>query len=254
MRKAIFLTILILLFVTSAFATTSTAGTTLSLSAYKEVELPDMSYTITISDYSNASISGVTSVYDISNKMASSRTLTKAFYITIKSNLKANIPVVIEFTPLINQKDNLDKVPITYSFTTSTTRVTGSETIRVNNSNVVVNSGGTKYHYRYTPSLTLTDGATSVAVGESGASTTMTQAAGTIERVTVNKWGMENGRWGSATIPQSDSGTLPGLGTASSQVMSSTGYFALTIAEDDYTNMASNIDYISTVKLTITAL
>ena len=109
MRKAALLIVTAIILASCLFADSTTDSATLNVSAYKETPIPSMNYTISIQDFNSSAISGVTTVIDISNKMKTSRTLANAFTITIKSNLKTPIPVVIEFSPLINQEDAADQ-------------------------------------------------------------------------------------------------------------------------------------------------
>ncbi len=244
MRKATLLIVTAIIFASCLFADDTTDSATLNVSAYKETPIPSMNYTISIQDFNSSAISGVTTVIDISNKMKTSRTLTNAFTITIKSNLKTPIPVVIEFSPLINQEDAAAApIPVTYTMTKGTlTEVVGDTRIKVNNN---------RYYYGYTPAIDLTGNATTVEVSENEVTTTLTHSIGTVRRSSYN--GTNFNRYASTTtMPSQNSNVLPGF--TNSQVLTSTAKFNLSIDENDYNNMAANMDYAATVKLTITSL
>ncbi len=256
MRRMALLLITTLIFASCLFADVTTDSATLNVSAYKETPIPSMAYTITIKDFNNSNLTGVTSVLDISNKMKTSRTLENAFTITITSNLKTPIPVVIEFSPLINQEDaTADLIPVTYTMTKDTlSQVIGTKRIRVNNSNNVVTNGGTRYYYAYTPAIALTGNATSVVADVDGASTTLTHSIGTIKRTTSNTTTNFNNNATTVNTVPNDSSTSVLPGFASGQVLTSSAKFNLALDEDDYNDMAANMDYYATVKLTITPL
>ncbi len=249
MRKTALLIITALILASCLFADVTTDSATLNVAAYKETPIPAMNYTITIKDFNNANLTGVTSVLDISNNIKTSRTLNGAFEITIKSNLKIAIPIVIEFTPLINQEDTAaTPIPVTYTMTKGAlTEIQGSSQVRVNNDTVVTN-GGKYYYYAYTPAIALTNNATTVNVDESGAITTLTHSVGSVRRKRTTIGSSFTG----SSVPSTSANVLPGLGN--NQVLTSSATFNLVVSDNDYNNMPANVDHVATVKLTITPL
>lgn len=239
MKKAAALLVTAIIFASCLFADVTTDSATLNVSAYKETAIPSMSYTITIKDFNSSNLTGVTTVLDISNKMKTSRTLEEAFTITINSNLKASIPIVIEFSPLINQEDAAaDPIPVTYTMTKGTlTEVQARNPVTVNRKS---------YYYYYTPAIGLTNNATTVDVNGTSTSTTLTHSVGSIRRWRNNSY--EN----NVPMPSTTGSTLPGF--TNGQVLTSSAVFNLVIDEVEYNNMPANVDHVATVKLTITPL
>ena len=245
--RRIFAVFILISMMAILFADTTTETTSFEMSAYLDAELPDLDYTITVSNYETSSITGFTNEYDISDTLTSSSlSIASALVITIESNLVSEIPVEITFSPFVNQKDSTDLVSIKYTYTTgSFSTVQGSNKI---------NNGKNSYYYKYTPGLTLVDSSdttissgSTFTTGTSGETVTLTHYIATIQ---YKKSGF-GGSWTTTTMPSGYT-TLPGF--ADGQVLTTTAYFALSLESDAYDNLAANIDYAATIVLTITSV
>ncbi len=255
--RRIFAVFILISMMAILFADTTTETTSFEMSAYLDAELPDLDYTITVSNYETSSITGFTNEYDISDTLTSSSlSIASALVITIESNLVSEIPVEITFSPFVNQKDSTDLVSIKYTYTTgSFSTVQGSNK---------VNSGNSSYSYRYTPGLTLVDSSdttissgSTFTTGTSGETVTLTHYIATIQYKKSGgggkggQGGSGSTSWTTTTMPSGYT-TLPGF--ADGQVLTTTAYFALSLESDAYDNLAANIDYAATIVLTITSV
>ncbi len=246
MKRTFIILLFTMLMLFCIFPATKTENTSFRVSAYKDAKLPDMNYTITISNYESSSITGFLNEYDVSNKLTSRNlSFNQALVVTIKSNLSESIPVNISFSPFVNSKDSSKIVPVTYTFTKGSMQ-------RVE-ANDYYNYGYSNYRkYRFTPDMTLTNSSGS-AVSSITASSANTTATLTHSISTIQYKSYGNNQWTTTTtMPNTQSGTLPGFGT--NQVLTSTGNFALSISNTDYASMAANIDYVATITLTISIL
>lgn len=245
MRKALFTLAVLLTGLMTLAAVTATSS--MRVSAYKNPEMPNLTYQITVKDRNSSEIAGITSLYDISDEIKTNRTLSNAFKITIQSNLKADINVGLEFTPFINQKDTAQKMTVTYNMTAHTPKASGSSTYD-------------NYQYRVTPSLKLYNAdnspISSIAVSSLGTAANLVMHIGdrnSVERRRYrNSW--YGGSWGSYhfyiyPFPNTDQLTIPSF--TDGDKVTATAFFNLSISNSDYNLMQANTDYLATVRLTI---
>ncbi len=246
MKRTFTIMLYTVLILAALFAETKTGNSSFRVSAYKNSELPKLDYKITISNYASSSITGFTNEYDVSSKLTSNNlSFQKALVVTIQSNMKLDIPVLISFSPFISQKDSSKTVPVKYTFTKDTPQaVEAQEWIWCN---------GSREYFRYTPELTLTDSSgstvTSISTGSSGATATLTHS---VPKAEIKRTGLFSYWDDYGGMPNAPGDTLPGF--RGEQALTSTGYFKLSIDSDDYNNMAANVDYEATISLTITTV
>lgn len=260
MKKTLFIAILLLSLIVTAYADTATANSSMVVSAYKNPVIPELDYSITVSYQGNEEISGITKIFDVSDKIAKSKLVGNAFQIVISSNLKASIPVELVFTPFINQNDVQDTIPITYSFTNSVPNsYTQGENIvdgtQYSYTSRLRTYKSTAYYYRYKPALSLVNESgttiTSLTVEESGTKAYLTHSIASpygYRKVYGNDTAWKT----TTTMPTTTSSILPGFATG--QTLTTTSYFKLSITNEDYENMIPNVDYIATVSLYITVV
>ncbi len=252
MKRTFILLLLALLIVASAFGDSTRENTSFRVSAYKDAELPNLDYKITISNYESSSITGFTNEYDVSSKLTSSSlSFSNALVVKIVSNLKLDIPVQITFSPFVNQKNSSNTVPITYTFTKGSLEAVEADAwVSLRN----YSGYNDYYYYRYTPGLILTDSSgtsvSSISTGSSGTTATLTHTIAKVERKDSYNY---YGSWETVdSLPAQNGNTLPGF--RNQQALTSTGYFALSISSTDYADMAANIDYEATISLLITSI
>lgn len=143
MRRHLFMLLLLLVLVLPVFCDEGdvpSSNATLAFSAYKNPPLPDLSYVITISNYSNSNILGTTNEYKINNYNS---TVSNALIVKINTNLSKNINVDIWFYPFVNEYDSYDIYPVTY--TTSASSMSSNQVLCEYNS----------INYRYSGTWTL---------------------------------------------------------------------------------------------------
>lgn len=250
MRKAFTTLALSLLLLLCCFA--ESASSSMEVSAFKEAPLPDIAYTITIKDHTQnqtgTAISGIASIFDVSSKISSNRTIDKAFSIYVSSNLKNSISIGVKFTPLVNQDDKSITVPVTYKFSTSGLS-------QVKGSTYYQKTGRNYYFARYTPSLKIGGSTTGTySIDQNTSYTLVFNPAETIQTGTATQNNSNNVRtWSNATAMPSTSGnTLPGF--TGTNAVSGTANFGLSITESDYEALRANTDYVTTVTITISTV
>ena len=260
MRRILLVFIILILSILPLVADATSATTSMRVSAYKEDPMPDLEYSIKV--YYQAvenEITGITQIFDITEKINKETTymsVGSAFRIDISSTYKNPINVEMYFTPFVNQRDTSKTVPVSYTRTGGFSSVAGSTN--------VYSSEDRKYmYYRYTPGLVFTDSnnntiatlnsnntSATINVTEVGTTVTMTQNIAKIEK----RKNRSSGTWSETTVMPSTTGqTIPGFGTT--QSLSTVSYFTLQISDDDYNNiLEANVDYIATVRLTVSTL
>lgn len=248
MRRLFIIAVLSCLALLSLFADSSSS--VLDVSAYKVLPLPDLKYTITITNYTEnqigKAVSGIASIFDVSSSISSNRTIAKAFSISVSSNLKSNITITLKFTPFVNQSDKNITMPLTYNFSVSgDNKVTGNTSYTARR----------PYSFaRYKPSFTISGKASGAFyIAQSSDYELVFNPAATIETGTTNRnnsGAVSN--WNPSTLPSTTDIYLPGLGDG--QAVSASADFGLSIAERDYEAMRANTDYVTTVTITIKTL
>lgn len=256
MRRILLVFIILILSVLPLVADATSATTSMRVSAYKEDPMPNLEYSIKVYYQNKANeITGIAQVYDITEKINKETTymsVGSAFRIDISSTYKNPINVEMYFTPFVNQRDTSKMVPITYTLSgnVGTQTVGGSTNVTVSNQT---------YRYRYTAGRNWKDSEgneiTSLLVTESGTTATLTQYVAKVESRYLRTYGWTSSwtSWTESTMPTVGGEVLPGLG--SNQSISTISYFNLQISDDDYNNiLEANVDYIATVRLTVSTL
>lgn len=257
MRRTILLAIMVAITLPLLFS--ASADTSLGMTGYrfKEVELPQLRYTVTVKAWTQAEITGQAQILNITNAFQN-QTLRGVFSINIKSNRKTDIPVEIEFYPFIKEADQSKKAGIKYNFYTDPfVTVTGQSYGNRTGSRWSY----TYYFYRFTPSLKLTsDGieineTTALTVGASGATATMVHSVAKAEQATSQSTSVPTNAssWSVLSNTSSIADVLP-FGTNSQQVLETTGYFVISMDSSTYNAMDANVDYYATVRLTFTSI
>lgn len=256
MRRTILLAIMVAITLPLLFS--ASADTSLEMTGYrfKAVELPQLNYSVTVSSWTQAEITGLMQVHDISDSF-DDLSFENVFSINIKSNRRADIEVGIAFYPFTHKTDSSKKAPIRYNFLTDPfVTVTGQSYGNRTRSGW----NYTYYFYRFTPSMKLTsngteiNGTTALEVGDSGASATLVHSVAKIEQATSSSYRtVPTTGWEEIQDNSYTNITLP-FGSGSTQVLETTGYFTVSMDSDTYAAMDANVDYYATVRLTFTSI
>lgn len=246
MKKVFLILSLLTLVLLCAFATT--ASDVFDVLAYKE-EAPEASasgtiLSVSVKSFDYSFVNATDSVIDISDEMVKSRTLSRAFTVTINTNLPNEINVDLEFTPFVNSNDSSKKIGVTYTYSTDPfVKTIGSQ----------LADGGWAY-VRVTPDVHLKDNATTISVPASATTVTtkLIQSVAKLELKNKNynrenypvEWELPTKEvwWTASTIP----------GFASTDYYSTTSIFSLSISDADYDSMPTNVDYYAGVRLSFT--
>lgn len=243
-NAACFIVVLLLsvmsLFASSDSTDNSIAIASMTIEAFKEIPTPSGVFEVTVSyldDKSSTPITGLGGVYDVSKRDLSS-SLTKVFAVKIKSNYGDKVKFSFRFGPFVNQVDKGKVVPATYMIASESQSW----------SNVVGYWEGWDYYYYrfipvFEPNITSATDSQTVTVKEGE------------EKVVSVSWHPEgeqsSSRSGFTKIPNytPGSGVIPQLG--SRNVLESTIYGSLMIDKDDYAKIEPNVDYVSTVVISM---
>ena len=258
MRRTILLAIMVAVALPLLFS--ASADTSLEMTGYrfKAVELPQLNYSVTIRTWTQAEITGIMQVHDISDSF-DDLSFENVFSINIKSNRRADIEVEIDFYPFTHKTDSSNKAPIRYNFLTDPFETVTGQTY---GNRSVSGWRYTYYFYRFTPSLKLVsngteiNGTTALEVGASGASATLVHSVAKIEQASSSSNSVpaaNSSSWKEIQDNSYTNITLP-FGSGSTQVLETTGYFTVSMDSDTYAAMDANVDYYATVRLTFTSI
>ncbi len=265
MKRALIITISLLLFLSSILADTTSSTADLDITAYKEATSESSDYiTVTVGMYDGSTASGIESsnftLKDASQNidlLGSDYALdySYAFYIQIQSRAKADTVVTLTLSPFTSTKDSTSTVPVTYTYTHDSLTSVESGYVSVSGSR------NNYYTYTYTPTLTFTSGSRTLSSGDSmtvssNTTATLTHSVDT-SKITRKKYKKSRGNYSLqetttlTSLPSSNYDYLPGF-TSNSYYLTTKSYFALSMTESDFNAISANTDYLATVTLTIT--
>lgn len=265
MRKIILLLLISILSVCLAFADVkATSSDSMEISAYKnssgQEEETISNTTLTLrynGDNSAQIIEGIQSnpftLMDESQSIemplsGSNYVISNLFSISISTRYYKPIDINLKFTPLVNYSspNGLEKKAVTFIYNNDTSSsYVESSRFRVNSNNEEVSYGGTRYYYRYTPTLTFSEQDNTVEVPSSSNRVEATLTYSTSAKRSTS----QNGSYSNAAVPKPRSGdALPGISTN----LSAAAHFGISIAKSDYESMLANENYLSTVTIVIT--
>lgn len=239
-NAACFIVVLLLsvmsLFASSDSTDNSIAIASMTIEAFKEIPTPEGVFEVTVSylnDKSSTPITGLGGVYDVSQRDLSS--LTKVFAVKIKSNYGDEVEFSFRFGPFVNQIDKSKMIPATYRISSGSQ--SWSRTV-----------GYWGDYYKFIPvfepnitSTSATDLPTVTAKDDEKVVSVNWYPAGE-QRDSRNKFtGIPNYTPGSGVITQ--------LG--SRNYLESTIYGSLMIDKADYAKIEPNVDYVSTVVISM---
>lgn len=239
MRKLIAVTLLLLMIVASVFGEggdISNASTSFDFTAYKNPELPELRYTILVTNaYTNAAnpITGTTNEYDIGDYH---NAFNNALKITIQTNLRNEIAVELWFYPFVNEYDPYDFFPCTYA--------------KTGNSSTTVQCEYNSVTYKYTASWSMSGFSNNSIKAQtgSGAHGTITSKISCQKKTNSNSWSSVNYN----NIPNED-GVI--LGFRNNQYIENTMTFKVTANIDDSVRMPEpNMRYVAKVRLVISTV
>lgn len=237
-NAACFIVVLLLsvmsLFASSDSTDNSIAIASMTIEAFKEIPTPEGVFEVTVSylnDKSSTPITGLGGVYDVSKRDLSS-SLTKVFAVEIKSNYGDEVEFSFRFGPFVNQIDKSKVVPATYKVSLENTQGWIGSTEKYNG-----------YYYRFISSLSITP-------ATSGSEVTVKEGEEKVVSVIWSPKG-ERRRNRFTGIPNytPGSGVITQLG--SRNYLESTIYGSLMIDKADYAKIEPNVDYVSTVVISM---
>ena len=239
--------VILLLSIMSVFASSdstdnSIAIASMTIEAFKEIPKPAGVFNVTVSyeaSGSSTQITGLGGVYDVSKLDLSS--MRKVFAVKIESNYGDKVKFSFRFGPFVNQVDKSKVVPATYKIS-SEESPKWSDTLAYSEWN---NWRYYTYYYRFIPSLSITP-------ATSGGEVIVKEGE---EKVVSVSWYPEcersSYRTGFTGNPNytPGSGVIPMLGN--NNVLESTIYGSLMIDKEDYAKIEPNVDYVSTVVISM---
>lgn len=234
--------VVLLLSIMSIFASIDSSGNSIALAsmtieAFKEIPKPVGKFEVTVSyldDKSSTPITGLGGVYDVSKRDLSS--LDKVFAVKIKSNYGDKVKFSFRFGPFVNQIDKSKVVPATYMVSSDSS----PKSIEVSSG-----QGWYLYYYSFVPSFE--PDITSATSGVQKVTATIDD----MPTIPIIWWVKGRERWvysSSYTDYDPGSGIIGLLGD---NVLESTIYGSLMIDEADYAKIEPNVDYVSTVVISM---
>lgn len=225
-------------FASSDSTDNSIAIASMTIEAFKEIPTPEGKFEVTVSylnDKSSTPITGLGGVYDVSKRDLSS--LDKVFAVKIESNYGDKVKFSFRFGPFVNQIDKSKVVPATYMISSESQSWS---------SVVGYWEGWNYYYYRFIPAF-------EPNITSATDSQTVTVKEGE-EKVVSVKWHPEGERSSSRSGFTGNPNYAPGSGVIPmlrSNVLESTIYGSLMIDEADYAKIEPNVDYVSTVVISM---
>lgn len=215
----------------------TSATATLDFSAYKNPDLPELSYDIRISNFNSDNITGTLSTHSV---VWQDQQTNNALTIEIDTNLRSDITIGLYFYPFINEYDSYDLFAVTY---TTSTSLMSSTTVQ----DCIYNTSTYSYSAKWVfgGNFSTSSGNTSIkSISGSGIYGSLTS------RITASK--LVNGSYVSQNnVPQiNGQPTLPGIGTAK---VKNTITFNMKPEFNDRTPEA-NMRYSARVRLVITSV
>lgn len=209
----------------------SVSSASMTIEAFKEVKAPDGEFEVKVyyldEGSSKTEIKGIGNKLNITGRSFSS--LTKVFSVSIRSNYGNSVDISFRFGPFVNQLNKNKVVPATYIVSADNPSWSSWK-----------NSGrNTLYRFKsaFSPDIT------SSTAGE-----IVTATDG--EKTISIEYSVEGQRYTYGTYYDYDPGTgvIALLGT---DVLQSTIYGSLMIADSDYSSMEPNVDYVSNVVISM---
>lgn len=235
--------VVLLLSIMSIFASIDSTGNSIALAsmtieAFKEIPKPVGVFNVTVSyldDKSSTPITGLGGVYDVSKRDLSS--LDKVFAVKIKSNYGDKVKFSFRFGPFVNQIDKSKVVPATYMISS------GSQSW----SKVVGYWDDWNYYYYkfipvFEPNITSATDSQTVTVKKGE------------EKVVSVDWYPKGEQRDSKNRFTGNPNYTPGSGVITQlgdNKLESTIYGSLMIDEADYAKIEPNVDYVSTVVISM---
>ena len=231
--------VILLLSIMSVFASSdstdnSIAIASMTIEAFKEIPKPAGVFNVTVSyeaSGSSTQITGLGGVYDVSKLDLSS--MRKVFAVKIESNYGDKVKFSFRFGPFVNQVDKSKVVPATYKISSENTKGWIGSIWKYNG-----------YYYRFIPLLSITP-------ATSGGEVTVKEGE---EKVVSVNWYPKGEQSDSRSDFTGNPNYTPGSGVIPmlrSNALESTIYGSLMIDKEDYAKIEPNVDYVSTVVISM---
>ncbi len=249
--------LLIILFLILVPLFSETAEANLSMLAFKNVIVPVVESTTVSITRNNVAINPGQEFYisELVTESGNDIKLSDAFVITLETNRKYGINIILDFSPLINRRDSTTKIPIRYSVA-STISPNPIEAEQVQ-SHSTWDLGGlnllpTQTKYEYETAFAIENSSVvSVSSASNWTNATLKYEITSIKKTSRTRFIVWRSwsDWETTEMPEGEGEGLPYLGA--SQKISATARFDLLIAKSDYSSLIANQDYIATVRLTV---
>lgn len=243
-NAACFIVVLLLsimsIFASSDSTDNSIAIASMTIEAFKEIPTPEGVFNVTVSyeaSGSSTQITGLGGVYDVSKRDLSS--LDRVFSVKIESNYGDMVKFSFRFGPFVNQIDKSKVIPATYMISSGSQ--SWSRTVGY------WGDDRTYYYYKFIPVF-------EPNITSATDSQTVTVKEGEVKVVSIS-WhpeGEQSSSWNRFTGTPNytpGSGVIPMLGN--NNALKSTVYGSLMIDKADYAKIEPNVDYVSTVVISM---